>query len=74
MGTKEYMGVLKLKDNKISIRIRNIKTNNTINHIDKEVPDIFNVFDVCDLCEEQTKCETCIVKTLQLEQYFVEGI
>ena len=63
-----------MKQNEIAICICDPKTKTVTDQIDKKVPDIFNTFDVCDLCEEQTNCESCIVRTLQIEQYFVESI
>jgi len=62
-----------MKTNKITVCICDSKSNEVINQIDKDVPDIFNVFDVCDLCKEQTNCTNCIVQTLQLEQYFIKN-
>jgi hypothetical protein len=62
-----------LKKDKITICITDQNTNNVIDQIDTDVPDMFNIFDVCDLCNEyeddDSICENCIVNILQREKY-----
>jgi hypothetical protein len=62
-----------LKKDKITICITDPNTNNVIDQIDTDVPDMFNIFDVCDLCNEHEDddsiCENCIVNILQREKY-----
>jgi hypothetical protein len=62
-----------LKKDKITICITDPNTNNVIDQIDTDVPDMFNTFDVCDLCNEHEDddsiCENCIVNILQREKY-----
>ncbi len=62
-----------MKDEKITVCIVNKEKKIVIDQIDKNVPDIFNIYEVCDTCQEADDliCETCIVRLLQSEKYFV---